>query len=75
MRWFRFAILILAVTIVQKGMLAHFQFKPDLLLVLLVFFAVYCGTYEAIISSFAIGFAANHVRSHRHGRADQIGGE
>jgi rod shape-determining protein MreD len=36
---------------------------PDLLLVLLVFFAVYCGTSDAIITSFAIGFAADLVGS------------
>lgn len=61
MRWFRFAILILAVAILQKGVLAHFQFKPDLLLVLLVFFAVFSGTSDAMISSFAIGFAADLI--------------
>ena len=63
MRWFRFAVLILAVTVVQKGLLARVEFKPDLLLVLLVFFAVYCSTFEAIISSFAIGFAADLIGS------------
>jgi rod shape-determining protein MreD len=63
MRWFRFAVLILAATIVQKGMLARFGFKPDLLLVLLVFFAVHCSTSDAIISSFAIGLAADLIGS------------
>ena len=63
MRWFRFAVLILAVAILQKGLLARFQFKPDLLLVLLVFFAVYSSTSEAIISSFAIGLAADLIGS------------
>ena len=63
MRWFRFAVLILAATIVQKGMMARFGFKPDLLLVLLVFFAVHCSTSEAIISSFAIGLAADLIGS------------
>jgi len=63
MRWFRFAVLILAATIVQKGVLARFGFKPDLLLVLLVFFAVHCSTSDAIISSFAIGLAADLIGS------------
>ena len=63
MRWFRFAVLILAATILQKGMLARFGFKPDLLLVLLVFFAVHSSTSDAIISSFAIGLAADLMGS------------
>lgn len=63
MRWFRFAVLILAVTILQKGALARFNTKPDLLLVFLVFFAIYCSTSEAIITSFAIGFAADLIGS------------
>jgi len=37
--------------------------RPDLLLILLVFFAIYCDTTEAIISSFAIGFAADVIGS------------
>ena len=63
MRWFRFAVLILAVAIVQKGVFERLPTMPDLLLVLLVFFAVYCGTSDAIITSFAIGFAADLVGS------------
>lgn len=63
MRWFRFAALVLAATILQKGMLARFGFRPDLLLVLLVFFAVHCSTSDAIISSFAIGLAADLIGS------------
>jgi rod shape-determining protein MreD len=63
MRWFRFAVLILAVAVLQKGVLARLYIKPDLLLVLLVFFAIYCNTSEAIISSFAIGFAADLIGS------------
>ena len=39
MRWLRFFTLILVATIVQKGMLARWDYKPDLLIVLLVFFA------------------------------------
>ena len=55
--------LILAVTVLQKGLLARWSSKPDLLLILLVFFAIYYNTSEAIISSFAIGFAADLVGS------------
>jgi rod shape-determining protein MreD len=35
--------------------------KPDLLLILLVFFAIYCNSSEAIITSFMIGFAADII--------------
>ena len=63
MRWLRFFTLILVATIVQKGMLARWDYKPDLLIVLLVFFAVYSHTSEAIISSFTIGFAADLIGS------------
>jgi rod shape-determining protein MreD len=63
MRWFRFALLILAVTVLQKGLLARWSSKPDLLIILLVFFAIYYDTSDAIISSFTIGFAADLVGS------------
>jgi rod shape-determining protein MreD len=63
MRWLRFALLILAVTVIQKGLLARWSSKPDLLIILLVFFAIYYNTSEAIISSFTIGFAADLVGS------------
>jgi rod shape-determining protein MreD len=63
MRWFRFALLILVVTILQKGMLARWSSKPDLLVIFLVFYAVHYSTSEAIISSFTIGFAADLVGS------------
>jgi len=63
MRWFRFALLILAVTVIQKALLAPWSSKPDLLIILLVFFAIYYNTSDAIISSFTIGFAADLVGS------------
>ena len=63
MRWFRFALLILAVTILQKGLLARWSNKPDLLVILLVFYAIHYNTSVAIISSFTIGFAADLVGS------------
>jgi len=66
MRWFRFAVLILTVTVLQASMLdiiavTGLNVKPDLLLILLVFFAIYCNTSEAIITSFTIGFAADII--------------
>ncbi|MGD2094845.1 MAG: rod shape-determining protein MreD [Phycisphaerales bacterium] len=61
MRWFRFAILVLLATVIQASFFADLNIKPDLLLILLVFFAVYYDTSEAIISSFAIGFAADLI--------------
>ena len=63
MRWFRFAVLILLVTVLQASLLANLRIKPDLLLILLVFFAIYCNTSEAIITSFVIGFAADLIGS------------
>ena len=63
MRWFRFAFLILAVAILQKGIFMSWHTRPDLLLILLVFFAVYCNTSDAIITSFTIGFAADLIGS------------
>jgi rod shape-determining protein MreD len=61
MRWFRFAVLILVATLLQASLLAYLDIKPDLLLILLVFFAISCGSSEAIISSFVVGFAADIV--------------
>ena len=64
MRWFRFAVLISLVTVLQAGLLniiavPPLGIKPNLLLILLVFFAIYCNTTNAIITSFIIGFAAD----------------
>jgi len=64
MHWLRFTVFISVVTVLQAGMLdiiaiTPLNIKPDLLLILLVFFAIYCNTSEAIISSFTIGFAAD----------------
>ena len=66
MRWFRFAVFILTVTVLQASLLdiiavTALNIKPDLLLILLVFFAIYCNTSEAIITSFTIGFAADII--------------
>lgn len=65
MRWLRFAVFILIVTVLQASMLLDFiavttlNIKPDLLLIFLVFFAIHCNTTDAIIISFVIGFAAD----------------
>ena len=65
MRWFRFAVLILAVSLLQTGLVRviaippRSDIKPDLLLILLVFFALRSNATDAIIASFAIGFAAD----------------
>ncbi len=64
MRWFRFAILALIGTILQASLvdaIAITNIKPDLLLILLVFFAISCNSSEAIMTSFSIGFAADII--------------
>ena len=61
MRWFRFAVLVLLATVLQASFFGNLNIKPDLLLILLVFFAIYCNTTEAIITSFTIGFAADLI--------------
>jgi rod shape-determining protein MreD len=63
MRWLRFGVFVLIVAIFQASVLAGLNIKPDLLLILLVFFAIYCNTTEAIITSFAIGFVADIIGS------------
>ena len=64
MRWFRFAALILVASILQTGpvgilAIVRPDIKPDLLLILLVFFAIRCNSKDAILASFAIGFVAD----------------
>lgn len=64
MRWFRFAVLVLVASILQTGpvgilALGRPDIKPDLLLILLVFFAIRCNSTDAILASFAIGFVAD----------------
>jgi len=63
MRWLRFAGLLCLTTVLQAGLLARLDIKPDLLLVLLVFFGIYSKTSDAIITSFATGFAADIIGS------------
>jgi len=64
MRWLRFAVFILIVTVLQASLLdivavTQLNIRPNLLLILLVFFAIYCNTTDAIVTSFTIGFAAD----------------
>ena len=63
MRWFQFTIILVFLTVLNAGNLLEnislFQAKPDLLLILLVFFATKCKAFDAMIISFAIGFAAD----------------
>lgn len=63
MRWLRFVIFICLAAVLQASFLASLHIKPDLLLILLVFFAIYCDTSDAIITSFTIGFAADIIGS------------
>ncbi len=68
MRWFRFAVFISLVTVLQASLVdiiavTRLNIKPDLLLILLVFFSIHCNTSEAIITSFTIGFAADIIGS------------
>lgn len=61
MRWIRFAVLVCLAAIAQAGFLSNYNLKPDLLIILVVFFAVYSNTTDAIITSFTIGFAADLI--------------
>jgi len=66
MRWVRFVILLVIATVLQAGLLdrialADLNIKPDLLLILLVFFAVHSSSFDAIITSFSIGFASDLI--------------
>jgi rod shape-determining protein MreD len=64
MRWFRFGILVLVAVLIQASLIdviALTTIKLDLLLILLVFFSVYCETREVMITSFCIGFAADLI--------------
>jgi cell shape-determining protein MreD len=66
MRWPRFAVLVLIITLLQaswvdKIAITRFNAAPDLLLTAMVFFAIRCNPTEAIISSFVLGFASDIV--------------
>jgi rod shape-determining protein MreD len=64
MRWLRFAVLVVLATVLQTSVvgviaLGRPDLKPDLLLILLVFFAIRADPQNAVLTSFAIGFAAD----------------
>ncbi len=65
MRWMRFLIFLLLATLLNAGNVLNtisvtsLHIKPDLLLIMLVFFAINIATTDAIAASFAIGFAAD----------------
>jgi len=61
MRWLRFALLVCFATVLQASFLSRFSIRPDLMIILLVFFAIFCNTNDAIITSFVIGFAADLI--------------
>lgn len=65
MRWISFTILLVIATVLNSGNLlnfigvTHLEIRPDLLLIMLVFFAIHCDWREGIAASFLIGFAAD----------------
>jgi rod shape-determining protein MreD len=65
MKWVRFTFLILGAAVIQSSALmdivslTDMHIKPDILLVLLIYFAINCESYDVIITSFAIGLAAD----------------
>ncbi len=71
MRWIRFAVLVLLASVLQAGLMGMLSLgrpdiKPNLLLILLVFFASRCNATDAVITSFAIGFIADLVNPIRN---------
>lgn len=66
MHWVRFGIVILIVAVLQASWVdtiavTRFDIAPDLLLIVMVFFATRCETSEVVISSFMLGFLADIV--------------
>ena len=66
MKWFRVALFVCVVAVLQAGLVnmisvTQQHIRPDLLLVLMVFFAVSLNARDAIITSFAIGFVADVI--------------
>jgi len=65
MRWLRFSIVVLIVMVLQTGNLLNIiafpplNIKPNFLLIMLVFFAINTDSYDAIITSFALGLACD----------------
>ncbi len=68
MNWPRFAVLLLIAAFLQARWIdtiavTNLRVTPDLLLIAMVFFAVRCNEFEAIITSFVLGFAADIAAS------------
>jgi len=64
MHWLRFVVLLVVATLLQADLLNTIEVggtKPDLLLILLAFFAIFCEPKEAIITSFSIGLAGDLI--------------
>jgi len=65
MRWGRFLLVLLVATLLNTGNLLNMisvgsmNIKPDLLLILLLFFGIHFDVNEVILASFVIGFAAD----------------
>ncbi len=65
MRWKRFLVFLFAVTVINASSLrdivsvSSLHIGPDLLLILLVYFAASCNRSDTILASFLIGFAAD----------------
>lgn len=65
MRWWRFTFFVVLVAVLQASAamnllsLTDMRIRPDILLILLVYFAVSCDSFDAVITSFALGFAAD----------------
>jgi rod shape-determining protein MreD len=66
MHWIRFLILILIAAIIQTSLLSVLavtgaQIRPNLLLILMVYFAIHSPAQEAIVSAFLIGLFADLI--------------
>jgi len=66
MYWFRFAVLVIVITVLQASLVdaiavSNLNVKPYLLLIALVFFACYSNTYDTILASFLLGIAADLI--------------
>jgi len=66
MKWLRAALLVCFIAVIQAGLanvlaVTSLNIKPDLLLALMVFFTVSSTSRDAIVLSFAIGFAADVI--------------
>ena len=65
MKWLRFILLLLFVAVLQSSAVMNIfaltarHIKPNIFLMLLIYFAISCDSYNAIITSFAVGFAAD----------------